>query len=289
MKKRCFALLLALVLAGAGLAAQGVEPVGHVVDLAGLLDSQEQSQLEQQAQDIEAAYSCGLYIVAVNDYRDYAAAPFDAACEIYGANGFGYGPERDGLVLLLSMDDRDFATALYGPWAHTAFSDYALERQEEEFLDNFRYDDWYGGFADFLTTSEQALAAAAAGTPVEAPVATAAPAQSQPVLQGTHHGSKTLTLRAGLTVFFQDWAGALVLALIFCFALKASMNSVKAKTTAQEYMRVDESQLSRCTDQFTHATHTRRVIQSNTSRSGGGGGHSHSHHSGGFSGRSGKF
>ncbi len=288
MKKRCLAALLALVLLmGLALTALAVEPTGHVLDLAELLDEEERQTLEDQAQDIETAYNCGLYIVTVDDYWDYASTPFDAACAIYDANGFGVGEDRDGLVLLLSMDDRDFATALYGPWAHTAFSDYALERQEAEFLDDFRYDDWYGGFADFLTTSEQCLAAAAAGTPVEDPVTTTGPVEAPPpTLQGTHRGSKTLTWSAGLRVFLQDFAVALVLGLVLCLGLKQGMRSVKAKTTAREYMRADGSRLSERVDQFTHATHTRRTIQSNVNRSGGG---SHSHHSGGFSGRSGKF
>lgn len=286
MKRRALALLLALLL-GLGLAAQTSAATDHVLDLAELLDDDQRQQLELQARDLEAAYGCGIYIVTVDDYLDYGDSPFDAVTAIYTANGFGYGEDRDGLALLLSMDERDFATALYGPWAHTAFSDYALEQQEGEFLDNFRYDDWYGGFADFLTTSEQCLAAAAAGTPVERPAATSAPAQSQPVLQGTHPGSKTLSVGTGLTVFLQDLLIALALGLLLCFGLKLGMRSVKAKTTARGYMRVDESQLTERFDQFTHATQTRRVIQSNVNRSGGGG--SVSHHSGGFSGRSGKF
>ncbi len=286
MKRRFAAALLLVLALVLGLAVQAAEPTEHILDLAELLDDDQRDQLERQAQNIEAAYGCGLYIVTVDDYLDYADQPFDAATVIYTANGFGYGEDRDGLVLLLSMDERDFATALYGPWAHTAFSDYALEQQEGEFLDNFRYDDWYGGFADFLTTSEQCLAAAAAGTPVERPTATSAPAQSQPVLQGTHPGSKTLTVTTGLKVFLQDLLIALALGLLICFGLKLGMRSVEARTTARGYMRTDESQLTERFDQFTHATQTRRVIQSNVNRSSGG---SVSHHSGGFSGRSGKF
>lgn len=288
MKKRLFAALAALLLlTSLALTACAAEQTEHILDLAGLLDADQRQTLELQAQAIETSYNCGLYIVTVDDYQDYADHPFDAACVIYDANGFGVGEDRDGLVLLLSMGDRDFATALYGPWAHTAFSDYALERQEAEFLDDFRYDDWYGGFADFLITSEQCLAAAAAGAPVERPAATNGPATGPSAVQGTHQGSKTLTWRAGLEVFGQDLAIALALGLVLCLALKSGMRSVRAQTTARGYLRADESCLTERVDQFTHATHARRTIQTNVNRSSGG--HTHSHHSGGFSGRSGKF
>lgn len=244
----------------------------HVLDTAGLLTQQEQAQLEQRAQSIEDAYSCGLYIATVDDFRDYASHPFDAACAIYRNNDLGAGVDKDGLILMLSMDDRDYATAFYGPWAYQVFSDRVLQLQEEEFLDNFRNNDWYGGFSDFLDTSERCLAAVRSGESITAE---------------TLRPPKVLTLDKAATAFGQDFLGGLVIALMVCLAYRAGMKSVKRKKTAAEYMRTDESCLTQREDRFTHATQTRRTIQ--TTRSSGGGGGGSFHHSGGFSGRSGKF
>lgn len=244
----------------------------HVLDISGLLTPQEQDQLEQRAQTIEDAYGCGLYIATVDNYLDYASHPFDAACAIYRYNDLGAGEDRDGLILMLSMDDRDYATALYGPWAHQVFSDRVLQLQEEEFLDNFRDNDWYAGFSDFLDTSERCLAAVRSGESITAE---------------TLRPPKVVTPEAVGKVFGQNFLGGLVIALMVCLAFRSGMKSVKEKTTAAEYMRVDESCLTLREDRFTHATQTRHTIQ--TSRSSGGGGGGSSHHSGGFSGRSGKF
>lgn len=283
MRRRMLALLAAcLLLLGPALA----QPVGYVVDQPQLLTLDEADRLEEGCAQIAQTYRCGVYLFAIWDYREFGETPFDAACNLYADNDLGVGTDRDGILLMLSMAERDFATAVYGPWAHKAFSDYALERQEGEFLDNFRYDDWYGGFSDFLTTSEQCLAAAQAGTPVDKTPVTSSAGQ-MPALHGEYRGTKALTPRTVGVTFAQSLLGSGVLATIVCLALKAGMKSVRGGRTAAGYMDQSAACLTKRNDRFTHSTQTRRVIQSSSpSRSGGG---SHSHHSGGFSGRSGKF
>lgn len=270
MKKALLAAcLLALTLWSLPARAAG-QP--HVLDISGLLTGQEQDRLEQRAQAIEDAYGCGLYIATVDNYLDYASHPVGAACAIYRNNDLGAGEDKDGLILMLSMDDRDYATAPYGPLAHQVFSDRVLQLQEEEFLDDFRDNDWYAGFSDFLDTSERCLAAVGSGESITAE---------------TLRPPKVVTPEVVGKVFGQDFLGALVIALIVCLAFRAGMKSVKEKRTAAEYMRTDESCLTLREDRFTHATQTRHTIQ--TSRSSGGHSGGSSHHSGGFSGRSGKF
>ncbi len=267
MKKYLLALLCAVTVLLSALPAQAAA-ASCVADQAGLLGREELDGLGRRAEEIAQTYQCGLYIVTVPDYRDYGLTPFDAACNIYRDWGLGVGEWKDGLILMLSMDDRDFATATYGPWAQIVFTDEVLQHQEPEFLDDFGDNDWYGGFSDFLTTSESYLRTVRSGKTVDT-------------------SRRLLTSGRVAAVVVQDLLGGTAIALVICFVIKERMRSVRRKATAEAYAVAGGEHLSVCADRFTHTTQTRRVIQ--TTRTSGGGGGSRGFSGGGFSGRSGKF
>lgn len=259
MKRKLISLFLALslvLLLAAGVSA--VEISANVTDNAQLLTGQEAQALASRAAEISRKYGVGIYIVTVPDYRELDRdGVYEATYGFYHANSLGEGANRDGILLLLSMDDRDFATFCYGKKGESAFSDYALRKMEEEFLDDFREDDWYGGFSDYLSCCDDFLAQAAAGKPVrESP------------------GPRIL-LFCGI---------ALVIAGIVCVILVLQMKSVRKKATAGAYA-VGGLHLTGHYDRFTHRTESRRKIQTSSGGSSGG----HSHFGGGGHGRSGKF
>lgn len=150
MKKRLFSIALCLMLflslCVTAHAADGV----YLIDEPGLLTQDEAETLESRAAELTGRYGIGVYIAVVDDFTDYASDCETASEEIYLANGFGVGSEQNGILLMLSMADRDYDLCAYGTDAHLAFTDYGKERLEEEFLDDFRYDDWYTGFEDYL-------------------------------------------------------------------------------------------------------------------------------------------
>ncbi len=267
MKKYLLALLCAVTLLLTVLPVRAAA-ASCVADRAGLLNTQELDELGRRAEEIAQAYQCGLYIVTVEDYWDYGSTPFDAACNLYRDWDLGVGADKDGLILLLSMSDRDFATAVYGPWAHSVFTDDVLAHQEPEFLDDFGDDDWYGGFSDFLTTSEGYLKTVRSGGAVDT-------------------SRRLLTSGRVAAVVVQDLLGGTAVGLVICFVIKERMRSVRKRADAKDYAVAGGEHLSVCADRFTHTTQTRRVIQ--TTRTSGGGGGSRGFSGGGFSGRSGKF
>ena len=65
----------------------------------------------------------------------------------------------------LSMAERDFQMLAHGDTANAAFTDYGKYIMQDEFLDNFREDDWYGGFADYIAACGRYLEANANGAP----------------------------------------------------------------------------------------------------------------------------
>lgn len=261
MKRRILtfllALLLLLALAPAAL-ADGAR-LSYVTDDAGILTASETAALEKTAQSIAQRYGVGIYIAAVDDsYHIDDRGTYEAAYTIYHNYSLGIGAERNGAILLLSMNDRAFAHFYYGEKSEYAFNSYAQEQIEDVFLDNFRENDWYGGFSDYLTACGEYLALAEEGHPVH---------------------------RSPVPAIIISCVAGILIAFLVCSILKRKMKSVYVQARADGYVS-GALRLSRQTDRFTHRTETRRHIEPPKSSGGGG---SVAHTSGGGSGRSGHF
>lgn len=122
MKQKITAFLLAflllLCLAPAAL-ADGAQ-LSFLTDDAGLLTASESAALEKTAQSIAQRWGVGIYIVTVDDsYRIDGRGTYEAAYTFYHNHSLGVGAERNGAILLLSMNDRAFARFYYGKRAST--------------------------------------------------------------------------------------------------------------------------------------------------------------------------
>lgn len=119
MKKRICRLLLAFLLVlvfcvSMAAAEQTGAQLSCVTDTAGLLSESEIMLLEKMAESVSQKYGVGVYIVTVEDYRDFhSEGVYKATYTIYHQYTMGVGPNRDGIMLLLSMADRDWAMFCY--------------------------------------------------------------------------------------------------------------------------------------------------------------------------------
>ena len=139
-------LALCLLLAPMTVFAESNAQLNYVTDDAGILTDSQWEDLEQRAQQVSEEYQCGVYMITVDDYTDYSTeSVYTADYTIYHDYEMGMGEDRDGIMILLSMEDRDYAMFVYGPKASEVFNAYGQEQLETYFLDNFRDDDWYGG------------------------------------------------------------------------------------------------------------------------------------------------
>lgn len=284
----------AAAVSAAAVAAAGISSDQYVVDTAGLLTEDERAELNQLAASASQQYNSGVYVVTVNDYRDYnSESPYEAAKSIFNSGGFGLGDDRSGTMLMLSMNDRDYAYIARGDFGNYAFTDYGKDKLEQEFLDDFRNDDWYGGFRDFITESADYMALAEAGTPVDVE-----PVNKAAVAAGS--------VGVGAAV---SCAGS----ALKCNGLKKKMKTVYTKADATEYIAGGNGKagatagaaaagiaagmiasgiiLRASNDQYINTTFKRVPIHVDNDSGRGGGGWSGGTtiDSGGFSGHSGKF
>ena len=276
MKRRLACILLAaLLLLGLCCTAFAEAPateaqLWNITDTVGLLTSDEDQSLEARAEEISAQYGVGIYLLILEDYSEYYDDPYETAYELYHQNTLGLGEDRDGVILLMSMSNRKYATFFYGPKAEYAFDAYGQELMEEEFLDDFRDDDWYDGFEDYLEVCDEYLARAEAGDPVRGDYSSAGGSSVSGI--GT-----TILVCLGISA---------VIAMIVCLILRGKMKSVRKGTHADAYV-TGSLNLTASRDQYTHTTETRTKIEHESSDSSGG--DSSACSGGGGSGRSGSF
>lgn len=260
-----------------------------VYDFAGLLTDAEKEKLENKARYLSELYEFGVYIYVVEDYQDvYPSSDVFYACEhVYETEGFGYGSEnRDGIMLFLSMDERDFATYRTIGKGYYAFTDYGLYELEEYFLGPFRSNDWYGGFQNYLSYCDYLLDLAEKGTPLDYEPN----GGSDPTYPSGNNEPAEMTLEEKCIIAAP---GSLIISLVICLILRGRMKTAGIKTEANDYIVRNRIRMYDTRDIFTHSTTSRTRIHTESSSSSGGsssGGHSYSSFSGSHGGgHSGKF
>ena len=238
--------------------------MNYIFDLSDQLTAEEWQEAEARAADISQRHNCGVYVVFVDNFKKYGDGDdvYKTTYELYHANELGMGEGRDGIIILLSMAERDYAMFVYGENASYAFNAYGQKQLEDAFLGYFGDNDWCGGVSHYLDTCDEYLTLAEDGTPV----------RSSPV-----------------PLIIAVVAGSCVIALVVCLILRAKMKSVHKGVDANVYATGGGLTLTDSYDHYSHTTESRTKIVDESKSGGGGGGSTTSRSGGGGSGRSGKF
>ncbi len=280
MKKVSVSLLLLLaLLLSLSVCASAEARIDYVTDAANILTAGEKQELRDRAEQISEQYDFGVYVVVVNDYRDYVKGNIETFSEeIFHSYGLGRRSDEAGVILAMSMNERDYDIYAHGNFGNYAFTDYGKQQLANNFLDNFRRNDWAGGFRDYLETCAVMLQKAEEGNPVDTFI-------PDPVERPRFNAAKAMICLALGTLFGGGAVGT----------MKRSMKTAVKQTRAENYVGRGGVTLRTERDEFLNRSVTRtRIMPQNTGPSGGrpGGGHfggttisgSHggSHHSGKF-------
>ena len=281
MKKRLFACLLlaVLLLLALPLSARAEARLDYVNDYAGILADGSRQSLNDRAAQISRAYDCGVYIVVVDDYRDYVNGGIEDFSEaIYKEYELGEGEAKDGILLAMSMDDRDYDITAYGDFANYAFTDYGKDQLASTMLDNFRADDWAGGFADFIDNAGTLIQRAKNGDPLDQWI------PDPPAQYERQHGMTPMKWL--ISLLFPSLVGGATVS-----GMARRMKTAVKQTRAEEYVGKGSPRLSVSSDQFINRSVTRQIIPKNNGGNRPSGGHygGTTVNSGGFSHHSGKF
>jgi uncharacterized protein len=261
MKKRLTSLallcLLCLLLALPAL-ADGKRDLDLVVDTCGLLTAAQDEELNAKAERYSAQYGCEIILVVVPDTEGYDVEYYTE--EVYRYYNFGWGTDKSGVILLLSMEERDYDLAAYG-YGNTAFTDFGKQQLMKDVRSYLKKNDWYGGFSRYIDLCADYLRQAREGKPVDRGL-----------------------FRLSAPVVIWSLVAGVIFALIVTAVLKAKMKSAVLQTKADDYLsgdlRVDYED-----DRFLR----KDVVRVRRNEGSGGGRGGTSVRSSGFSHHSGKF
>ena len=164
MKRKfiCF-LLTALLLFSLTLTASASENLRRVIDNADLLDITEESAHEETIRLLRERYNMDVVILTVDSLG--GKRPQEYAADYYDENGYGCGEEKSGLLLLISMEERDWYISTCGN-AIYALTDYGIQRLGEELVSGFALD-YDAGFRMFLNALPEYFDAWEKGAPID--------------------------------------------------------------------------------------------------------------------------
>ncbi len=244
-------ILLTAIMSMSVLAEDGI----YVYDETGyMITDTEWYDLNATAQRLRETYEIGTYLVILDDYEVWGMGDLESVGQyIYNNNDFGIGETKDGIMLIMSMAERDYELMVHGDYGLYVFSDYAMDNVEDAFLTCFRNDDFSKGFIEYFSKAEELMHMAYNGQP----------------LSITTNGRYRV-----LSAVFSIVLAFLVSALVV-FIMTRGMVSVRKKVEAEDYVDRANSRISHRSDIFTHMTTTRHKINTNNGSGSSGGFRSH--------------
>jgi len=243
--------------------AQAIE-LDLVEDLAGVLSAEQSDALLKRAEAVSSKYRCDVMIITVEEMTDNDGA-YLWARHIYEDYNLGYGDEKSGILLFLSIAERDYALIAYG-FGNTAFTDYGKDIMlDNHILPLLRNNRYYDAFSAYIDKAEEFLSMARDGTPFD------------------RHNSPEAARNALMIKLAVVILLPLLIAFLICSVWKGQMKTARPALTACNYIPPGGFQLTASADTFLYQTRTQVKIERSSSSGGT------STDSRGFSGRSGKF
>ncbi|MGN0434095.1 MAG: TPM domain-containing protein [Bilifractor sp.] len=225
MKKRIFSifLLLALCLGMAvpAFAADSGEETGgfadaynRLQDQAAVITEEEDSEIQQLLDQDSTELKFDLCIVIVESLEGRTAR--DYADDWYNSCQYGYGSDKDGALLLISTEDRDWAVSTHG-YGITAFTDEGIQYLGEQMKGDLSAGNYTEAFRTFARLGSSYVTQAREGNPFD----------------------KSDIPRKPLSAvwFLVSVAIGFVTALLIVGSMKQQLKTVRAQAAAGSYVR----------------------------------------------------
>lgn len=254
--KRILCILLSLILVGALLPAtvSAASTLPRLTDNGDLLSPGEERELLAQLDEISQRQHFDVVIVTVNGIPEgYSVREY--ADDFFDYYGFGQGSKRDGCLLLISMEERDWYISTRG-YGITALTDAGIQYIGEQMIDNGLSDgDYLEAFQTYAQLCDDFVTQAREGDPYDV---------------GNLPKEK---IPWGFIALIAVALGC-GMAFIPVSVMKAQMKPVKNQRDAGDYVQRGSLMLTRNRDVFLYRNVTRTVIPKDEGSRGGGGGSS---------------
>lgn len=238
--------------------AYGADDLPRLVDMADLLSDNEEADLSEKLDEISQRQQMDIVVVTVNSMDGESAMVY--ADDFYDYNGYGFGEGRDGILLLISMEERDWYISTTG-YGITALTDAGREYISEIFVSDLSAGDYAAAFTSFAELCDDFITQADTGEPYDVGNL---PKGSFPFL-----GS----LAAAFGIAF-------IISLIATGIMRGQLKTVHSQSAADSYIKQDSMQLTKKNDIFLYRHVDRRKREENNNSDSSGGSQTHTSSSG---------
>ncbi len=243
----------------------------RLVDQADLLTDSEESALSDRLDEISERHQFDVVVVTVDSLEGETAVVY--ADDFYDYNGYGFGDERDGILLLISMEERDWCISTTG-YGITAFTDAGQAYISERFVTDLSVGDYAAAFTNFAVLCDAFITQADTGEPYDI----------------DHLPQEPFDLVWNLAVALII---AFVISLIVTGIMRGQLKTVHSQSEADNYIKQGSMHLTRKNDLYLyrHVNRRKKAENNSSTRSGNpGGSQTHKSSSGTtHGGSSGKF
>lgn len=260
MKKRFFTLALALffvlsiTLPVCAESGDGFNsPYARLQDDAALLSSDEYNEVLSRLDELSERQSFDVVIHTTEDMDGYSSV-VAYADDYYDCNGYGYGEDRDGIILVVAMNTRDLYISTCG-FGITAFTDYGIDTLLDDVKGYFSDGDYYGGFCSFISEADEYITSAKNGSPYD-------------INDGDYYYSSERSGFFNFTWLMASLIMGLVCALIIVGTMKAQLKTVRPALAAGSYVRKDSIKVKSERDIYLYRNVSRTEIVHESSSGG---------------------
>lgn len=231
----------------------------RLVDEAEVLTVEEEADILEKLDEISERQQFDVVIACVNSLGGESAQ--DYADDFYDYNGYGFGEEKDGTLLLVSMEEQEWYISTCG-YGITAITDAGVSYLSNQFLPEMSDGGYKEAFEIFADTCDELVTQAKEGNPYD-------------IGSEKSKGVSKIWIPGSLLLGF-------LLAGFPMSVMKKQMKNVRMQTAASGYVREGSQNITRQTDMFLYHTVNRTkkpekeggsyTHSSSSGRSHGGGG-----------------
>ena len=246
MMKKLTSLLIAVLLCFAltiSVFAESTAP--RLVDGADILFESEEQVILSKLNYVSEEHNFDVIVITVESLPESVSSAKELADSIYAGNDFGFGDQKDGIIFLVSMLERDWTIYAKG-YGETVFTDSGLEYIAGIVQPMLSDGDYSGAFESFADECDSFLFQATSGTPFD---------ESNLPRQSLSVTWIPISILIGMGI-----------SLLIMSVFRSKLKSVRSKSNAHDYQVAGSFRVTHSSEIFLYQNVTRipRQTQSTT-------------------------
>lgn len=223
-------------------------PYPRLMDMCGVLTDSENDELLSKLDEISERQMVDVVVVTAPTLDGYDAIR-DYADDLYNGCGFGYGTERDGILLLICLEEREWWMSSSG-YGVKAFTDAGMDYIGEKILPDLSDGDYAQAFDSFADLCDDFITHAKTGEPYDSDSLPKEP-------------FSLMWIPISIVV-------GVIIANIVVACMKSKLTTVRKQQSADSYIRDGSMNVTESSDIFLYHTLTKtpRPKPQNNSSSG---------------------